>query len=325
MDSNTMKNRTIYGMLLLCVVTLLGFTNTIYAGKALTISESINVENNESIFISVKYENLIVKGWNKDSVSIKGELNERTKSYTLENRGGRVVFEVKTDNSLLNFASKKANTTLEIFIPSESDLSLENVNGYNTVSSLKGPLSVSSINGGINAEDIVKRAKLDTVNGEIIAKSLKGGLVADSVNGRIKIDDINENINSSTVNGEIDIQSSNNDISANTVNGQIKIQLDTADNLKLETVNGQINLNTKLDKNADVSISTVNGQVKTKFIDLNSAKIQANTMGSIKNNINNEKPQKDKYAPNRWINLNIGEGDASIQISSVGGQIILNK
>jgi Toastrack DUF4097 len=92
-------------------------------------------------------------------------------------------------------------------------------------------------------------------------------LVARTVNGKVNADDLMGDIKAYSVNGAIDVSTSGT-AEAKTVNGAIHARFNRTDwssDLEFETVNGVIILELADDINADVRAATVNGGITTDF------------------------------------------------------------
>lgn len=88
-----------------------------------------------------------------------------------------------------------------------------------------------------------------------------------SVNGSVRAEGMGRFVSADTVNGSIDV-STDAWAQADTVNGSIKARMGSADwsgTLKLDSVNGSIELEMPDDLNADVRFSSVNGHMKSDF------------------------------------------------------------
>lgn len=132
---------------------------------------------------------------------------------------------------------------------------------------------------------VPKQAKviIDTVNARITAEGVEGGYELETVNGRI------------------DVRRGGGPLEASTVNGKIRAELiHTRGALKLETVNGSIELNLPREIRADVHVSTVNGRIKANLPLVSSELGRRSLKGSIN-----------------------GGGGVPIRISTVNGSVTI--
>ncbi len=90
----------------------------------------------------------------------------------------------------------------------------------------------------------------------------------ETVNGGLEVSGINTDVRAETVNGSIEARSSGGPVRARTVNGSITVgmgNLNNADDLAYETVNGSITIELPSNFGAQLELSTVNGRVNTDF------------------------------------------------------------
>ncbi|PYX88201.1 MAG: hypothetical protein DMG68_09220, partial [Acidobacteria bacterium] len=88
-----------------------------------------------------------------------------------------------------------------------------------------------------------------------------------SVNGSVAAEDMGRFVRADTVNGSVRVSTAAW-AQADTVNGSIKVRMGNADwsgTLKLDSVNGSVELEMPDDLSADVRFSSVNGHMNTDF------------------------------------------------------------
>ena len=93
-------------------------------------------------------------------------------------------------------------------------------------------------------------------------------LTLDTVNGGVQVEDVRGEIEVETTNGKIEIVDVEGTVEAHTTNGSIHTEVaefSDRDEIVLKTVNGSISLYLPDDAQADVDASTVNGGIHTRF------------------------------------------------------------
>jgi Putative adhesin len=126
-----------------------------------------------------------------------------------------------------------------------------------------------------------------------------------SVNGSVIAEDMGREVRADTVNGSIRVSTAAW-AQADTVNGSIKARMGAADwtgTLKLDSVNGSIDLEMPDDLNADVKFSSVNGQMRSDF--------PLTITGNI--------------GPGHSAHGKIGNGGRELVIDTVNGNVELRK
>jgi hypothetical protein len=128
-----------------------------------------------------------------------------------------------------------------------------------------------------------------------------------SVNGKITITGVTNDIEASTVNGSLQITGARANIKASTVNGKIGAQLASVrgnQNISLEAVNGELRVTLPEDASVRVAAETQNGRISSDFALL---------------------PVKKKSPAGSKITGSLGDGEASLNASTVNGTIKFRK
>ncbi|WP_196140324.1 DUF4097 family beta strand repeat-containing protein [Aliikangiella sp. G2MR2-5] len=108
----------------------------------------------------------------------------------------------------------------------------------------------SEVHYTLSVPDNVKLKDIELVNGDLTINGVTGELHAELVNGSIKSDGMTASTNIDMVNGDINL--SFNDIS-------------NAENIELESVNGDIEVSLPADASIDVEAETVSGTLSNEF------------------------------------------------------------
>lgn len=311
-----------------CGLLLLGLSQHAFADPRQEVNESHNVSANEKIYIEVMSGEISITAVPAAKFSVSGKLDEKATGYTLDTKGGFTRFEMtmpRRVNYNWNDKAKAAELTFEV--PQGSSVEFKGVNGNVTLMGIHGSSQISSVNGEIRATDLRNSVKLSTVNGEIKLKAGQGRIELNSVNGKIDDDGSTGRISYEVVNGKVSAKSRADEVSVSTVNGDAELELTGTKQLKLSTVNGEIEV--KLANNAAprISGSSVSGDIELKLDSSISARfdLKASAGGSIDNKLSSDKANKAKYGPSRSLQFTLGSGDGSVELTTVSGDMKLDK
>lgn len=271
-----------------------------------------------------------ITGWSKREVKVTGELGDNTDKFIFERDGNEVVIKVKVKRGRGNWGSWDSNSDddLEIFVPENSRVSYTSTNANVEVSDIQGGADIDTVNGSIEVDNLAGRIRLEAVNGDIDAKQLSGDVRIETVNGDIRDRSTSSREgNYDSVNGDIDIVTTSKDIKIETVNGDIEAKMDKVDTLNVNTVNGSVEAYMELAKQGDVRASSVGGSISLYFQEDVSARfdLEGHAGGRIVNKLSNDKQQKAKYGPRRWLEFSLNGGDAKVDVSTVSGRIRVDK
>jgi DUF4097 and DUF4098 domain-containing protein YvlB len=137
---------------------------------------------------------------------------------------------------------------------------------------------------------VPRKAELDTIS---------------NVNGGVEVSGVEGEIHLSTVNGSAELEGSKSSVRAISVNGSVTARLlefPANGNVKLETVNGSLELQIPANANANVEASSLNGSIHTDF----PITVQGRFLS-------------------RKLQGKIGDGGTSIDLSTVNGAIDIMK
>ena len=293
------------------------------------VDETIDADPAGYVEIKNTAGRIEVKSWDKDQVRVVGQLDELTEKFIFERNGNQVLIQVKIPkHSNRRNVTKEDGDNLVIYLPEQSHVIYTSVNSDYIASDYRGGSDISLVNGDISLTELQGRLRVNTVNGDIRSQGLSGDIVMETVNGDIKDQGSSGNrLAYQTVNGDISAQTSIADVMLETVNGDMDVTLSGVKSVESKTVNGELSLAMTLLESAEVQATSVGGEIHLRFMDELSARfdIQAHAGGNITNNVSNDKVQKNKYGPHRWLNFSVSDGSSRVGISTVNGKIILDK
>lgn len=281
-------------------------------------------------YVQIEHLNGVAKvqGWERQEVRVVGRLGDKTDRFIFERDGNEVIIKVKVKRTHSFKGDGEDGDDLQIFVPNNNKVTYTSVNAQVKLSNLAGGVDVDTVNGEISAKVLAGRIRLESVNGNIWADKLVGDVKIETINGDIHStstggqEDIYE-----SVNGEIAVTSNSQEVSVETVNGDIKLNLTEVAHLNLNTVNGSIEVKLDLAEDAEVKASSVGGDVTLVFQENVSARfdIRSHTGGRIINDLSNDKMQKDKYGPGRWLEFVAHGGKGRVNVSTVSAKVSLLK
>lgn len=292
------------------------------------INRSLDVSKNP--YIQIEHVNGLAKviAWDKSEVKVTGTLGERTEKFIFEKDDNEVFIKVKvkSNRGWNNWGSDNGDD-LEIFVPRQSKVYYSAVNADVELEQVRGGAKVETVNGSIDAKELAGRVRLESVNGRITADSLEGDVRISTVNGTIDSRSSKGKEDSyESVNGNIEVISESGDINVETVNGDIELELGKVNQLNLDTVNGSIEAKLELEKNGEIDASSIGGSIRLYLQSDVSARfdIEGHAGGRITNNLSDDKVQKAKYGPNRWLKFSLNDGSAKVNVSTVSGRVRLD-
>lgn len=268
----------------------------------------------------------VIKGWDKNQVKVFGELDERAEKLVFERDGNEIIVKVKVPQGNWHEWKNAKGDDLQIFVPNRSLLTYDTVNADLRVEGLYGGAELASVNGEITVRDIKGRIRIETVNGGIDSAELDGDIKLSSVNGEIKDKDSQgPEVRYESVNGEVVASSSAPRVKVENVTSEVKLALGKVERLSIQTVSGDATISLTLLDDGEITGSTVSGGVDLTFQKNISARfdLEGHAGGRFTNHLSDDKMDKTKYGPGRWLKFRTGDSPAKVRISTVSGRISL--
>jgi DUF4097 and DUF4098 domain-containing protein YvlB len=291
-----------------------------------SVDESMEADPKGSVEIEHVSGAAKIVGWDRNEVSVKGELGEYTEEFKFERDGSSIIVHIKqkrTKRGRNNWGSEDGDD-LVIHVPMKSKVDYTSTNATLEMQGIHGGVNVDVVNGDMYVDDLIGRIRLESVNGNIEARRLDGDVVIETVNGNITGKHSGKKgLKLSTVNGDIEIDSDSPEVRAETVNGDIELELKEVIEVNMSTVNGSIDVEMVLQKNGRLEATSVGGSIDLVFQKGVEARfdIEAHAGGSIKNKITDLEQSKAKYGPRRWLKFSTSNPTSTVEVSTVSGSV----
>ena len=293
-----MKTLTIVELISLTILLILSTFS--YAGEK--VDRSLDTGKKPAIKIENVRGEIAIKAWDKNSVHVKGTLDDKAEKLIFNASQNKVNIIVKTPRNL----SRGSGSDLTIKVPVGSSIDAGGVSTDFSISGVMGAIDTSSVSGEINVRGGRGLLTIETVSGDIIANEHEGQIDLQSVSGDIAYAGSASEIETQAVSGDIDIRN----------------QAEAKD-IETESVSGDISIETGLSKKAQVSLEAVSGDVTLDLTDTNDVTIEAASLnGDIDNDITNDKAKKEPWV-GRSLNTQSGNGRRKVSIETISGDIDL--
>lgn len=280
-------------------------------------SAGINAVNIENLSGEVT-----IIGWNNESVTIKGELDDKADKLIFEQEGNTINIKVEQPH---HGRSNSSKTDLIIHMPANLRVNFEGISSDVELENLTNNVAVKTVSGDIKATKLSKHIELSSVSGSISTKTLKGKINLATVSG--DIDDLNSDgrIQLQAVSGDITSESKATEVLVNNVSGNTKVSLDNVDELRVSAVSGDSEISLHLQNNGVVKASSVSGSVALDFQNDVAAdfRLRANAGGSLINKLTKEKAEKEKYGPRAKLYFQTGNANSAVRVNTVSGDVIV--
>jgi hypothetical protein len=245
---------------------------------------------------------VVVHGWNKDTVLVRGTLNPADRFFAGGGYTGVKMF-VESEND-----RDPKPARLEVWVPARVRLWIKTATANIDVNDVTGGLDLYVVSGTI------------TVNGN------PHELNAEAIDGDIHVAGSPSWLRAKTATGSITFQGASSDVGLSTVSGPIKVDGGIFERAKLETVTGDITFGGKLDRSGTFDFDTHSGSVDIAIPDRTPVSVAVVTIaGTITNNLSKKTPIPGRFGRGAELTMDLSDGGAKMSIRTFKGPVTLRR
>jgi DUF4097 and DUF4098 domain-containing protein YvlB len=245
---------------------------------------------------------VVVHGWNKDTVLVRGSLGPGDKFFAGGGYTGAKMF-VESENDRDPSPAK-----LELWVPARVRLWIKTATAN---------IDVNDVTGGLD---------LYVVSGTITVDGSPHELNAEAIDGDIHVAGSPSWLRAKTATGTITFQGASADLGLSTVSGPIKVSGGVFERAKLETVTGNILFGGKLDRSGTFDFDTHSGSVDIAIPEATSVGISVVTIaGTITNNLSKKAPVPGRFGRGAELTMDLSGGGAKVSVRTFKGPVTLRQ
>ena len=243
---------------------------------------------------------VVVHGWNKDTVLVRGTLGAGDSFFMGGGYSGAKMFV----ESVNDRDPKPA--WLEVWVPARIRL---------WVKTATANIDVSGVDGGLD---------LYVVSGTIDVTGNPHELNAEAIDGDIHITGSPPWVRAKNASGTIVFQGASSDAAFSTVSGAVKVDGGVFERIKIETVTGNISFSGRLDRSGAFDFDSHSGNVDLAIPATMGASFSVMTIaGSITNNLSKNSPIPGRFGRGAELTMDTSGGGAKVSVRTFKGPITL--
>ena len=243
---------------------------------------------------------VVVHGWNKDTVLVRGTLGAGDSFFMGGGyKGAKMFVESVNDRD-----PKPAR--LEVWVPARIRL---------WVKTATANIDVSGVDGGLD---------LYVVSGTIDVTGNPHELNAEAIDGDIHITGSPPWVRAKSASGTIVFHGGSSDAAFSTVSGAVKVDGGVFERTKIETVTGNISFSGRLDRSGAFDFDTHSGNVDLAIPATMGASFSVMTIaGSITNNLSKNSPIPGRFGRGAELTMDASGGGAKVSVRTFKGPVTL--
>ncbi|MBL4942626.1 MAG: DUF4097 family beta strand repeat protein [Colwellia sp.] len=308
-----------------CIIVALTSASLLFSPLGIT-GEKVDEKLSSVGVNTVSIENLagevIIIGWDKDIVTVKGELDDKAEKLVFEQVGNTINIKVELPH---RGSWNSKGSELTIHMPATLRMNFEGVSSDVDIENLTSNVIVKTVSGDIEARKLTENIELSSVSGSIKTQALQGKITLATVSGDINDKNSQGRLKLQAVSGEINSATSANEVFVSNVSGNTELSLAKVDELRVSTVSGDTEVSLFLQNNGIVKASSVSGSVELDFQNNVAAdfRLKANAGGDLINKLTKQKADRAKYGPSAKLYFQTGNGNGSVRVSTVSGDVVV--
>ena len=245
---------------------------------------------------------VVVHGWSKDTVLIRGTLGAGDQFYAGGGYTGAKMFIESADEH------DPKPTSLEIWVPARARV---------WIKTATAPIDVDGVDGGLD---------LYTVSATIDVTGNPRELNAEAIDGDIHVNGSPGWLRAKSASGAVTLRGASPDAGISTVSGAVKIDGGPFGRTKVETVTGNVTFNGRVDRTGTFDFDTHSGSVDIAVPDGTSATFSVVTIaGSINNRASRGSPTAGRFGRGSELTTEIGDAGAKISVRTFKGAVTLRR
>lgn len=270
------------------------------------VSRSFPLNHDGSVRIHALVGTVLVRGWDRDSVTVRGTLGAGNRLHAGGGRAGVKMF-VEAENDLRPSAS-----TLEIMVPARAKVWIKTATADVRVGSVTGSLDVYVISGTIDISGSPADVNAEAIDGSILIRGSPGWVRAKSASGAVSLWGTSRDVTLSTVSGRI------------TVDGNATPR-GVFERGRFESVTGDVSFRGGIERGADLRFDSHGGAVDVT-LPQRGADLELTTIsGAIRNEASSARPLTGRYGRGAELRTTIGDGGAAVSVRTFKGAITIRR
>lgn len=282
------------------------------AGQALAATP-INETRSLDLDGRVEIENLKgrieVRAWDRPEVRIEGSLGQGVEKLEISGDSRRLVVRVKyprrgSGRGFLSGSDRSEPTDLRLMVPLRADLEIDSVSAQVDVSGVApGMLSIDSVSGDIKVAGAPRRAQIESVSGDLHLTLNSSQVSAESVSGDVRL--------RGRLDGEVQVETVSGDVVVDTVESSLR-------RYSGATVSGDIRVDTALASGGRISLKSVSGDLDVRLPGTLSATVRGESF-SGKLDAPTAQIKRSRHGPGSSFEHRYGAGDGDVSIQTFSG------
>ena len=261
------------------------------------------------VHIDNDFGSVVVHGWDKAEVLVQGTVAAGSDGFDFDSDKEGTSVSVSVPDAWFQAPGEDPafRTTLDVYVPAGSSLSIGTTNATVAVDTVNGQIEVRTVNGAVRIAGARAAVEVETMTGAIDVQALGVAMDLTSISGAITVEGAR---------GEVEIE---------TVSGKVSAAGDSVSSLRIETTTGPVEFRGSLAANGGIEIETFSSPVRLKLPKNARAVFDLQTFGGkIQSQFCSGTPvTRERFEPFRQLHCSTGPEEYEIRIRTHDADIVL--
>jgi DUF4097 and DUF4098 domain-containing protein YvlB len=250
-----------------------------------------------------------VQAWDRNEVQVTGTLGKGVEKLVIEGDSDRLEVKVQYPERIGSWRGDRTEPTdLRLMVPLQANLEIDSVSADIDVDGVApGELEIDTVSGNVTVAAAPVRASIESVSGDLRLTLNTGKASSESVSGDVHL--------SGRLDGEVKVE---------TVSGDIRVDSrgERIHRLSTGTVSGDAEIRVALASGGQIRTETVSGDVRLHLPKNTSARLEGETFsGDLR--APDASIKREEFGPGATIRARYGSGAGEIHLESFSGDAIL--
>ena len=243
-----------------------------------------------------------VRGWDRAEVQVHADFGDGVERLDVQSSKGRTSINVIVPGN----RNSSGSADLVVEIPRDSTLLVKTVSADQTIADVRGVQRLQAVSGSIHTQVWGEEFSIRTISGEATVSGHNLPAMA-SVN---------------TVSGDVNLSNIAGELSLETVTGDMHVRMPTLTRGRIQTTNGDLQLQATLARDARLEAEAINGDLSFMLRQPIDAEFDIETFnGEIDNCFGPKSARTSEYAPGNTLRFKEGSGSARVRIKTLNGGV----
>ena len=245
-----------------------------------------------------------VRAWDRQEVTVTGTLGDGVEKFSLEGDRRNLRIEVKYPSR----SGRSEPTVLLVQVPILADLEIETVSADIDVHGVAPrELSLESVSGDIVANGAPREARVESVSGDVRLVLNSGDVSVDTVSGELSLQ--------GRLDGEVSMESVSGNLRMDSLGERVR-------SLSAATVSGDMDLKTGLANGGEIRTESVSGDLLLRLPRDVSCEVSGESFsGDL--SAPGAKIEREEFGPGSSFQTRYGAGKGDVRIETFSGDATL--